>query len=135
MLQSMRSTRIAVWTVFISAVLANQVMSSIPRTNGDRTPAHASAGQTPASLLSEMASWAAAVFGGASPRDSAPTGGWPSARPPFSFVYDGKPSEILLGTWRRKTESHSYPDRIEYRTSWADSRTGLKLASLAKVSI
>jgi alpha-galactosidase len=133
MLQFIRSARIAVWTVFISAVLANQVASSSPRANDDRAPAHASGGETPAALLSETASWAATVFGGATPRDFAPSGGWPPARPPFSFVYDKKPSEIFLGTWRRKAEARSCPDFIEYQTSWTDPRTGLKLTSLAKV--
>lgn len=61
--------------------------------------------------------------------DDLPVGPLPagfSAEPPFSFLYDGRPSSELLKTsvaarQRRRIDAH----RTEYVTTWSDPRTGL----------
>jgi alpha-galactosidase len=89
------------------------------------------ASESPAALLSKTASWAAAVFGSGLPRDIESSAGWPAVQPPFSFVYDGKSSDTFWRGWVRKAEQHAFPDRVEYKTVWADGRTGLKLTATA----
>ena len=50
------------------------------------------------------------------------------AEPPFSFVYDGKPSAELLGEWSRKDASRRLDDqRSERTTTWTDPKTGLEV--------
>ncbi|MBI4586449.1 MAG: alpha-galactosidase [Planctomycetes bacterium] len=51
-----------------------------------------------------------------------------SAEPPFSFIYDGKPSAELLKTWELKRRSARIdPQRTEHALLWTDSRTGLSV--------
>jgi alpha-galactosidase len=74
-------------------------------------------------------SWAAAAFGSRQSDSGTIDGWWPAAKPPFSFVYDGKPSETLLDGWRRKTEVRQLADRVVYLTSWTDPKTGLEASA------
>ena len=82
------------------------------------------------SLPPDAIAWAAAVFGDRQ-GDERTGDWWPAAKPPFSFVYDGKPSETFLHSWQRKTESRQLADRVEYLTSWTDPKTGLKVSATA----
>ncbi|MEI6972954.1 MAG: hypothetical protein WCL44_15730, partial [bacterium] len=48
------------------------------------------------------------------------------AKPPFSFVYDGKASEALLAEWPKKVESKPLDNqRSEHVLTWTDPKTGL----------
>jgi alpha-galactosidase len=58
---------------------------------------------------------------------------WPSASPPFSFVYNGASSETFLSSWKREVQTNDLPDRTVYQSQWADSETGLKVSALATV--
>jgi len=54
------------------------------------------------------------------------------AKPPFSFVYDGKASEALLAEWPRKVEAEKLDaNRTEYTSSWTDPKTGLEVRCVA----
>jgi len=55
---------------------------------------------------------------------------WPASRPPFSFVYDGKPSETFLPSWKRETQNREFADHTEYRVQWKDPQTGLKATAI-----
>jgi alpha-galactosidase len=47
---------------------------------------------------------------------------------PFSFIYDGKPSSVLLKTWQKKIETIKLDDnRTQYTCMWTDSKTGLEV--------
>ena len=58
---------------------------------------------------------------------------WPSAEPPFSFIYDGKISATLLPSWQRKAETPPKQDRAWHVTTWLDAKTGLKVTATATV--
>ena len=48
------------------------------------------------------------------------------AKPPFSFVYDGKGSETLLAEWPKKVDSKKLDtQRTEHVLTWTDPKTGL----------
>ena len=71
-----------------------------------------------------MASWTAAAFGNR-PLDGAEINGlWPAAQPPFSFIYDGKPSRDIPRPWQRKSRGRRLAGRVEYLSSWTDPKTG-----------
>ena len=91
------------------------------------TPPRLPGGETSPNVMS----WADAVFGDHPSGGEKPGGLWPAAKPPFSFVYDGKGSDAFLNTWRRKTECRQLTDRVEYLASWSDPKTGLKVIATA----
>lgn len=50
----------------------------------------------------------------------------------FSFVYDGQPSDVVLGNWPRTTAVAELPNgRTEYTISWNDPETGLEVRCVA----
>ena len=52
----------------------------------------------------------------------------PASRYPFSFVYDGKPSDDLLDHWQRTdAETRLDADRTRQDVTWTDAATGLRL--------
>ena len=56
------------------------------------------------------------------------------AKPPFSFVYDGKASETLLAEWPKKVESKNLDNqRTEHVLTWTDPKTGLGVRCVAIV--
>ncbi len=64
--------------------------------------------------------------------DELPMAGSPVAlndpAPPFSFVYDGKPSAELLPGWTLKRDSKKLDDmRTEHKATYTDPKTGLEL--------
>ena len=68
--------------------------------------------------MSRARDWSAARFGD---QEKAP-----SADPPFSFVYDGKPSAGLLGTWKVERSSRKIDGaRTERVAAFTDPATGL----------
>lgn len=52
--------------------------------------------------------------------------------PPFSFIYDGKPSSELLTAWTRTAETKKAKDYVEHTVSWTDPRTGLRVTAAVK---
>lgn len=55
-----------------------------------------------------------------------------STEPPFSFVYDGRPSADLLKAWpveRKTTKIDAH--RVQHTTVWTDTRTGLQVRCVA----
>jgi len=51
---------------------------------------------------------------------------------PFSFVYDGKASEALLGEWPKKVETKKLDaNRTEHTLRWTDSKSGLEVRCVA----
>jgi len=51
---------------------------------------------------------------------------WQNAAPPFSFVFDGRPSRELLRTWTHDARHEVLdPNRIAHTLTWRDSQTGL----------
>ena len=56
---------------------------------------------------------------------------WPGNRVPFSFVYNGAPSEKVLPTWRRHVQTNDSDDRTVWQTQWEDPKTALKVTALA----
>jgi alpha-galactosidase len=55
-----------------------------------------------------------------------------AAAPPFSFVFDGKPSGELLKTWTKKVESKKLDDvRTQIDSTWTDPNTGLEVRCTA----
>ena len=91
-----------------------------------------------AALTTATAHWTEDTFGNAQP--SQPTSGlpqpgefWLGAKVPFSFVYDGKASDALLGSWTRAATSQDSADRSEHSASWTDPATGLKVSASATV--
>ena len=55
-----------------------------------------------------------------------------STDPPFSFVYDGKPSAELLSTWKRKHGTKKLDqNRTEHLQTWTDPKTGLEVRCVA----
>lgn len=51
-----------------------------------------------------------------------------TAKPPFSFVYGGKPSGDLLASWASNSTLHKLDDRrTERTTTWKDPATGLEV--------
>ena len=53
-------------------------------------------------------------------------------RPPFSFIYNGKPSAELLQTWNRKQTTRQLDgQRSERTTTWTDPKTGLEVACIS----
>jgi alpha-galactosidase len=74
---------------------------------------------TPAELA-EARKWVAVAF------ENGPTND--SQKRPFSFIYDGKPSAELLGTWKLKRASRPLDkQRTEHTLAYTDPRTGLEL--------
>lgn len=56
----------------------------------------------------------------------------PHARMPFSFVYNGEPSEKLLAEWPRKLESRKLDaTRAQHVLTWIDGKTGLEVRCMA----
>lgn len=56
-----------------------------------------------------------------------------SQEPPLSFNCRGEASAALLKRATRKVETAETPDRTEFRTSWTDPRTGLRVEAVAGV--
>lgn len=55
-----------------------------------------------------------------------------SATPPFSFVYNGKPSDSLLPTWKFKESSKKLTENRRQRTqTYTDPKTGLQVRLVA----
>jgi len=55
-----------------------------------------------------------------------------SNEPPFSFVYDGKPSAEVLKAWKLERNSRKLDERRTERTStWTDPETGLQVRCVA----
>ncbi len=52
--------------------------------------------------------------------------------PPFSFLYAGTPSAELLSGWEHAVETHEADDWVEYRATWTDPRTRLRVIATAK---
>ena len=51
-----------------------------------------------------------------------------STEPPFSFIYNGRPSAELLKTWRPEKSSRRLgKDRVQYTHTWTDPATGLEV--------
>ena len=70
-----------------------------------------------AAEMAEARRWAAGAFEGK-----------PAAKPFFSFTYDGKPSDGLLGQWELQRTSRRLDERRTERTlTYADPKTGLML--------
>src|ERR1035441_1830406 len=89
-----------------------------------------------ASLTTATVHWTEDTFGKARPSQPAsvspqPGEFWPGAHMPFSFVYDGKASDVLLGSWTREAASQDSADRSEHSASWTDPATGLKVSASA----
>ena len=57
--------------------------------------------------------------------------GAPTADPPFSFTYGGKPSSELLPTWKVRRSSKKASNGIEYTTTYHDPDTGLEVRCVA----
>jgi len=53
------------------------------------------------------------------------------ASPPFSFSYGGRPSSVLLNTWKRQVSTRALPGRTEHTVSWTDPQTGLAVTAVA----
>jgi alpha-galactosidase len=51
------------------------------------------------------------------------------ADPPFSFVYGGKSSAELLPTWSHACEKTEKDGRTQYRASWTDPKTSLRVSA------
>ncbi|HOW69127.1 MAG TPA: alpha-galactosidase [Phycisphaerae bacterium] len=54
-------------------------------------------------------------------------------RVPFSFVYGGKESKVLMGRWKRTAETAEGDDRLVHRVRWADPETGLEVTAVVSV--
>ena len=55
-----------------------------------------------------------------------------STEPPFSFVYDGKPSGDFLAKWKKQSFGKPLDEvRTQYETTYTDPATGLVLRSVA----
>ena len=93
-----------------------------------------SAPASPNSVLAQTASWAAAVFGGDQKAVAAPGAhaGWPADKPPFSFIYGGESSRVLLASWPGKSERRAVSGATEFITTWTDPHTGLKVTATAR---
>lgn len=51
---------------------------------------------------------------------------------PFSFVYDGKPSGVLLGEWKSSNQTRDLDAvRREHTLTWTDATTGLQVRCIA----
>ncbi len=75
--------------------------------------------------VKSMQEWAASLGGKAA-------GTLPfSNDPPFSFVYNGRPSAELLKSWQRTAETRQLSDRIEHRIQWADPQSGFQILLVA----
>ena len=54
------------------------------------------------------------------------------AKPPFSFVYDGKASEGLLAGWTKNVEEKKLDaNRTEHTMRWTDPKSGLEVRCVA----
>ncbi len=54
------------------------------------------------------------------------------AKPPFSFVYDGKASDGLLAGWPKQVETKKLDaNRTEHTLRWADPKSGLEVRCVA----
>jgi hypothetical protein len=89
-----------------------------------------------ASLTTATGRWAGDAFGKARPSEPAsglpqPGEFWLGTNVPFSFVYNGKGSETLLGSWTREATSRDAADRAEHSVSWTDAATGMKVSAAA----
>jgi alpha-galactosidase len=52
----------------------------------------------------------------------------PGSKPPFSFVYDRRPSAELLKVWSKTTETKQLDGkRTEHTLAWSDPKTGLQV--------
>ncbi len=98
---------------------------------------------TPAEVA-QMAQWAAAAFMAQHPQPSAdrPAAnrnqqipGLPgqsllvTGAQPFSFVYGGKSSPVLLKTWPHTATSKELPDRTRHDVAWTDPQSGLRVTA------
>lgn len=83
--------------------------------------------------MAEARRWAAAKFEGKQIPASSKAGlGSFTAEPPFSFVYDGKPSAEWLKTWPCQRASRKLDAaRTEYTMTYTDATTGLVVRCLA----
>ena len=81
----------------------------------------------------ETIRWAEAAFGARTIRatSSGPVF-WPTATPPFSFVYGGKESASFLAGWKCQTQTTDAPDYLACSAEWTDPQTGLKAFATAK---
>ncbi|MBN1347119.1 MAG: alpha-galactosidase [Phycisphaerae bacterium] len=56
----------------------------------------------------------------------------PKAPPPFSFVFDGMPSDTALAAWQRTTEKKPLDqNRTQHTLVWTDPKTGLQVRCVA----
>lgn len=55
------------------------------------------------------------------------------AGPPFSFVYDGKPSREFLNAWTFDQQSTDTPDAVEHAVRWTDPATSLSVSATVRV--
>lgn len=56
---------------------------------------------------------------------------WPGSGIPFSFVYDGTPSEKLLTNWHRRSLTNPPSNPKVFQTQWEDPQTGLVVTASA----
>ncbi len=126
MLRDVRGIKALPWT-FLSA--ATLLLHGGLLEAAEKSPSSAAAGRMFVPSPQDTTSWAGEVFGNRPLGGEQVDGCWPAAKPPFSFVYDGKASETFLHSWQRKTEGRRLADRVEYLTSWTDPRTGLKVSA------
>jgi len=55
-----------------------------------------------------------------------------AVNPPFSFIYDGRPSKDLLASWPKKTEPASLDRlRTQHTFTWTDPQTALEVRCVA----
>jgi alpha-galactosidase len=87
-----------------------------------RSPAQAVSPTT--AELNQAHAWAAARFQG--------TPAAPDFSPPFSFIYDGKPTSELLSSWKfDHTSKELGPAQTEHTLTWTDPQTGLQIRCAA----
>jgi hypothetical protein len=53
----------------------------------------------------------------------------PNGRPPFSFVYGGKRSDLLLPTWRKQEIPGTSSNGNTRVVTWTDPQTGLRVTA------
>ncbi|MGA2035549.1 MAG: alpha-galactosidase [Thermoguttaceae bacterium] len=126
MLRDVRRIKTLRWTLFSAMAL---LLHGNLLAGEEKSPSSTAAVGMRVPSPPDTTSWAAAVFGNRPSRGEKSNAWWPAAKPPFSFVYDGRPSETFLYSWQRKTEDRPSADRVEYLTSWTDPKTGLKVST------
>ncbi len=55
-----------------------------------------------------------------------------STAPPFSFLFDGRPSAELLPAWERTVETRETAEAVEHSVSWQDPATGLRVTAAVR---